>query len=70
LRQGKRSDPPEIMAKPARVPLKKGDVVRMVTATGGGWGDPKNRSRDAVERDLLNGFITTEQAKADYGYSA
>lgn len=70
LRGGERANPPEIHAKPARIKLNKGDVVRMITATGGGWGDPKNRSREAIERDLLDGFITTDQAKADYGFSA
>lgn len=70
LRQGKRSDPPEIMAKPARVQLNKGDVVRMVTATGGGWGDPKLRDRTDIEYDLLNGFISEDQAKRAYGFSA
>lgn len=68
LRQGVRSDPPEIHAKPARIPLRKGDVVRMVTATGGGWGDPQLRSRAAVEQDILDGFVTPEQAHADYGH--
>ena len=52
-----------------RVPLKKGDVVRCVTATGGGYGDPKARPRDKVEADLKNGFITPEQAAASYGYT-
>ncbi|WP_204994164.1 MULTISPECIES: hydantoinase B/oxoprolinase family protein [unclassified Sphingopyxis] len=70
LRQGQRSDPPERLGKPARVPLAKGDVVRMVTATGGGWGDPKLRARDAIEADLRDGFITPDQARRDYGHSA
>ena len=69
LRQGRRANPPEIMAKPARLPLRKGDVVRMVTATGGGWGDPRLRERSAVEQDLRDGFITADQARADYGYA-
>lgn len=70
LRQGKPSNPPEIMAKPARIPLRKGDVVRMVTATGGGWGDPRLRDREAIRSDLRNGYITPEQASNDYGYTA
>ena len=70
LRQGQRSDPPERLGKPARIPLAKGDVVRMVTATGGGWGDPKLRERDAIEADLRDGFITPDQAARDYGHSA
>lgn len=70
LRGGKRSDPPEIHAKPARIKLNKGDVVRMVTATGGGWGDPKLRDPAAIASDLADGFITQEQARASYDYSA
>lgn len=70
LRQGERCEPREINAKPARTRLKKGDVVRMVTATGGGWGDPKLRNRDAIKSDLRNGFITPEQASNQYDYQA
>lgn len=70
LRQGQRSDPPERLGKPARIPLAKGDVVRMVTATGGGWGDPKLREREAIEADLRDGFITPDQAVRDYGHRA
>jgi len=33
------------------VPLQKGDVIRIVTGNGGGFGDPKLRPREAVERD-------------------
>lgn len=62
MRAGKRGGWKEIYAKPARVPLKKGDVVRMVTATGGGWGDPKHRPQDKVFEDMKNGYITAEQA--------
>jgi N-methylhydantoinase B len=67
LRGGQPCDPPEIYGKAARVPLKKGDVVRMVTATGGGWGDPSLRSPQAVAEDLKNGYITSEQAQRVYG---
>lgn len=66
LRQGKHCEPREIHGKPAGLKLKKGDIVRMVTATGGGWGKPKNRSKEAIERDIKNGFITQEQAKKHY----
>ena len=66
IRAEKQAGDKEIYAKPARVPLNKDDVVRMVTATGGGWGDPKQRPRDKVLEDIKNGYITAEQA-ACYG---
>ena len=62
LRDSKQTREREIYSKPARVPLKKGDVVRMVTATGGGWGDPMQRPQDKVLDDIKNGYITAEQA--------
>ena len=64
LRGGKRCDPPEIHGKAARLPLRKGDVVRCVTATGGGWGKPEDRSDEMIAEDLRNGFLTAEQAAA------
>jgi len=66
LRGGERSDPPEIYGKAARLALRKGDVVRCVTATGGGWGRPEDRQPERIARDLQNGFVTEEQA-ASYG---
>jgi N-methylhydantoinase B len=50
------------------VPVQRGELVRIVTGHGGGWGDPRQRPRAEVERDLLNGYITAAQARADYGY--
>lgn len=46
--------------------LEKGDVVRCVTATGGGYGDPKKRPQEKVKSDLKNGYITEEQAQTFY----
>jgi N-methylhydantoinase B len=48
--------------------VAKGDLIRLVTATGGGFGDPRRRSRELVERDVRNGFVTPAQAARDYGY--
>ena len=47
--------------------VNKDDVIRIVTGTGGGLGDPKLRDKSAVAADLKNGFITPERAKAIYG---
>ncbi|MFD1941832.1 hydantoinase B/oxoprolinase family protein [Paradevosia shaoguanensis] len=43
------------------------DVIRIVTGTGGGLGDPKLRDKAAVAEDIKNGFITPERAKEVYG---
>lgn len=36
--------------------LKKGDVLRLVGAGGGGWGDPAKRDPAFIERDRAEGF--------------
>ena len=46
-----------------------GDVIRVVTGTGGGLGDPKERDRAAVAEDVRNGLITPERAREVYGYA-
>lgn len=51
------------------VRAKKGEVFRLTTATGGGYGDPRRRDRQKVLQDLKNGYITREQAERDYGFS-
>lgn len=52
------------------VPLKGGELIRTVMGHGGGCGDPRLRPREAVARDVKNGYISAEQARADYGYIA
>lgn len=53
--------------KCARFPLNKGDVVRLITATGGGYGNPLNRPAEKVALDAKNSYISVEQAKDIYG---
>lgn len=48
--------------------LNRGDVVQVHVGGGGGYGDPRGRSRDMVERDLRQGRISPEAAAAHYGY--
>jgi N-methylhydantoinase B len=52
----------------ARLRARTGDVVRLVTGTGGGYGDPLARPREKVAEDLKNGYITLDQARRDYGF--
>lgn len=53
--------------KYARFPLQKGDVVRLITATGGGFGNPLRRPAEQVAVDAKNGYISLHQAKDVYG---
>ncbi|MBN9059612.1 MAG: hydantoinase B/oxoprolinase family protein, partial [Rhizobiales bacterium] len=50
------------------VEVNTGDVIRVVTGNGGGFGDPARRSREAIERDILNGYLTPARATEIYGY--
>lgn len=47
--------------------LNSDDVVSLVTAGSGGYGDPRERERALVEADLLDEKISPEQARDDYG---
>jgi N-methylhydantoinase B len=47
--------------------VNEGDVIRLRTATGGGYGDPGTRPRELVLDDLRNGYLTEEQARKVYG---
>ena len=38
--------------------LKKGDVLRLVSAGGGGWGNPSKRESALADRDRAEGFIS------------
>ena len=48
--------------------LKTDDVVRVVTSSGAGFGDPKKRTLSRVSKDIKNGFISRERAAAVYDY--
>jgi N-methylhydantoinase B len=47
--------------------LCPGDTVIMDAAGGGGYGDPKERDREALQRDLREGKVSREAASRDYG---
>lgn len=46
---------------------KKGDLVRICTAGGGGWGDPFDREPDKVLDDVKDGFVSMNGAMENYG---
>ena len=47
--------------------VNEGDVIRIHTANGGGYGDPRCRRRERVLDDLRNGYVTAEIAREVYG---
>ena len=47
--------------------LNTDDIIRVMTGTGAGWGDPMKRDPERVKEDLKNGYITEEQANRYYG---
>ena len=53
--------------KVSRLRLRRGDLVRLVTGTGGGYGDPRERDPDLVRADLRDEIITPREAADVYG---
>jgi N-methylhydantoinase B len=51
----------------SRSSVNPGQRLTLLYAGGGGYGDPKQRDRDAVRADLRDGYISAEAAKRDYG---
>ncbi|HEY1235382.1 MAG TPA: hydantoinase B/oxoprolinase family protein [Candidatus Binatia bacterium] len=58
---------PELLYKTENRPLEPSDRVRMSTGGGGGYGDPRERSAELVQRDISRGFVSLESACNDYG---
>jgi N-methylhydantoinase B len=48
-------------------PVRAGEVIRIRTTGGGGWGDPLERPYQEVARDLAWGKISRTGARNDYG---
>ena len=48
-------------------PVKAGQVVRVVTTGGGGWGDPLARAPERVLRDVIQRKVSAQAARDAYG---
>ena len=51
----------------ALFPIEPGDLVGTNSSGGGGVGNPFERSMDNVKEDVLNGFVSIDNAREDYG---
>ena len=49
------------------LPLRKGDILYLICATGGGYGDPLERDPERVRADVWNERISPEFARDAYG---
>jgi len=47
--------------------VRAGEVIRIRTTGGGGWGDPLDRDPQAVLRDVRWGKVSADAARDDYG---
>ena len=57
------------VGKFTNIPLRRGDVVRLTTSGGGGFGDPRRRDRSRLAEDIADGFVSSERAREHYGIS-
>jgi N-methylhydantoinase B len=64
--KGKKFRPLHV-TKDEGIQLATGDVARIGTPGGGGWGDPLTREPHRVLEDVILEFVTPEQARDDYG---
>jgi N-methylhydantoinase B len=62
-----RNDEREVPAISDSVILRQGDVLRLETGGGGGWGHPYDREAERVLADVLGGMVSRESAERDYG---
>ena len=49
------------------IELQRGDVVRIMSAGGGGWGAPFERRPESVAWDVRKGYVSLDAAERDYG---
>jgi N-methylhydantoinase B len=50
-----------------RYEMKAGERFLLQSAAGGGFGDPAKREKDAITRDLAEGYVSADSASKDYG---
>ncbi len=63
----KKGQEPKKLRKIAAEPLGMGDLIRLKTGGGGGYGDSLKRAPGRVLDDVGDGYITVDQAKKDFG---
>ncbi|PON13949.1 methylhydantoinase [Candidatus Entotheonella serta] len=49
------------------IELQQGDILRIMTSGGGGWGNPAEREPLEVLQDVKDGFVSVARGRDDYG---
>ena len=58
---------PDFGSKGTAFPIKAGDVIRISSPGGGGYGDPLERDASMVMQNVLDEKVSLEQARQAYG---
>jgi len=67
IRDGTVIEPSPMPGKVAGFEMRAGDVVRMESSGGGGYGDPLERDPGRVAADVAHGYIAAADAETRYG---
>ena len=65
--QGGKTYRPPHLSKDQDIEIGVGDVVRVSTPGGGGFGDPAKRDPRTIARDVACGYYTVDQAREKFG---
>jgi len=68
IRNPGRPDEARLPSTSSTTPLANGDVLRIVTPGGGGFGEPRQRDPASVRADVEQGKVSAEAARRDYGW--
>ncbi|MEE9276196.1 MAG: hydantoinase B/oxoprolinase family protein [bacterium] len=49
--------------------MSPGDRLVLEVPSGGGYGDAKNRDREAIEREMHEGLLSLQKARTEYNYN-
>ena len=58
---------PPHLSKDQDITIRAGDVIRVSTPGGGGYGDPRQRDPKLVAQDVARGYYTREEAERLFG---
>jgi N-methylhydantoinase B len=57
----------EVIGRERSRALQPGDIFTAETGGGGGYGDPRERAVERIQKDIDRGYVTRDAAVGDYG---